>query len=82
MSTSAVEAANKNDNLSEILKSPKTKVRIFYNTSYRVFLYNAQCFAVVKDLSDIPLPDVQEKPSLESILNEVRIRSMIRYKLC
>ena len=29
MSTSAVEAANKNDNLSEILKSPKVKVRVY-----------------------------------------------------
>ena len=47
-----------------------------------VILYNAQCFAVVKDLSDIPLPDVQEKPSLESILNEVNIRCVRLNTMC
>ena len=35
----------------------------------------------MKDLSDIPLPDVQEKPSLESILNEVSIRVQVIYSV-
>ena len=40
-----------------------------------VVLYNAQYFTVLQDLSDIPIPDVQQKPSLDSILNEVGIKS-------